>query len=97
MHLHYIPARDDISRTEVLQDDAATHANLLRVDLHQIPRLFNSPVFRLANGPRTVSQLSPHLPQHGRSRRFLQRPPPPHIGPNASDPLGGNRAAPPPP
>src|SRR5258708_1009828 len=93
MHLHYIPARDDISRTEVLQDDAATHANLLRVDLHQIPRLFDSPVFRLANGPRTVSQLSPHLPQHGRSRRFVQRPAPLEIGQNASDHGGGNRAA----
>src|SRR6266478_4429705 len=76
MHLHHIPARDDIARAEVLQQHAATHTDLLRIDLHQISGLCNSPIFRLANGPWPFSQFPPRLAQPGRLGRLVKHPAP---------------------
>src|SRR6266478_4995735 len=92
MHLHHIPARDDIARAEVLQQHAATHTDLLRIDLHQISGLCNSPIFRLANGPWPFSQFPPRLAQPGRLGRLVKHPAPLPIDQDASHHGGGDAA-----
>src|SRR5882724_4519305 len=92
MHLYHIPAGDDIPRAKMLQQYAATHTDLLRIDLHQIPGVLHSPVFRLANGPWPFSQFSPRLPQQGRPGRFVKHPAPLPIDQDASHHGGGDAA-----
>lgn len=57
MHLHNVPARDDIASAKVFEDDAAAHANFFGIDLHEIAGMLDGPVFRLANGPGRFRSL----------------------------------------
>src|SRR5258706_149459 len=92
MHLYPIPAGDAIPRAKMVQQYAARHTDLLRIDLHQIPGVLHSPVFRLANGPWPFSQFSPRLPQQGRPGRFVKHPAPLPIDQDASHHGGGDAA-----
>ncbi len=85
MRFHNIPPGNHISCAEVFQNYAAASPNFLGVELHEVSRLLNPPVFRLANGPRTVAQLAPHEAQGFRTGRFVQQAPLFQVRENAPD------------
>src|SRR5713226_4622041 len=85
MHFHHIPTGDHVAGAEVFEEDAAAHANFFGIDLHQIAGMLEGPVFRLANGPRTLAQFAVLSEQDRGFRRFVQRTATLKSGQNAAD------------
>ena len=56
--LQHIPARDDVARSELLQQDARHGSEIQRVYLHQVAPLTDAPVAGFANRPEALTQAS---------------------------------------